>query len=92
MKQQRQSSSAESSSILPWAAFLHFIDSKEDSYTLANLLDKPIYDFLTSPNEDNNDGGNSTSTNTVIAIVSDHGLQYGPYYHSQKVRARAHWV
>ena len=69
-----------SSSSEPWAAFMHFIDSHEDTSTLVNMLDKPIYDFLTSLFDD------GYLNNTVIAVVSDHGLHYGPYFQSHQVR------
>ena len=77
------STSSSSQRTQPWAAFMHFIDSHEDTSTLVNMLDKPIHDFLRSLRDD------GYLNNTVVAVVSDHGLHYGPYFQSHKVRVDA---
>ena len=56
----------------PWASFLHFTDSHEDSMALAGVLDKPLSRFLLKATQLQN--------NTVILVMSDHGMHYGPYY------------
>ena len=54
----------------PWAAFAHFIDSHEDSYTAVAALDEPLQLFLNS----------EISDDTVVVVTSDHGLHYGSYF------------
>ena len=56
----------------PWAAFLSFIDSHEDSSTLISYLDDILLDFLQS----------IPKKNTLIVFSSDHGLHYGPTFAS----------
>lgn len=57
----------------PWAAFLSFIDSHEDSSTLISYLDGILMDFLQS----------IKLQNTLIVFTSDHGLHYGPTFASK---------
>lgn len=57
----------------PWAAFLSFIDSHEDSSTLISYLDDILLDFLQS----------IPLKNTLIVFTSDHGLHYGPTFASK---------
>merc|ERR1719193_1504869 len=54
-----------------WAQFLHFVDSREDSMTLASLLDDPLTAFFEEVGE---------LKNTAIVLVSNNGLDYGPYF------------
>jgi len=55
----------------PWAQFLHFIDSQEDTMALAGLLDDPLSNFLDWA---------SKQKNTAIVLVSPNGLDYGSYF------------
>lgn len=57
----------------PWAAFLSFTDSHEDSMTLIELLDNLFYNFLSEIN----------MSNTIVMVLSDHGLHYGPWFQSK---------
>lgn len=56
----------------PWAAFINFIDSHEDSSTLISYLDEILLDFIQS----------IPLNNTLIVFTSDHGLHYGPTFAS----------
>ena len=58
----------------PWAAFLSFIDSHEDTLTLISYLDGLLLDFLQDV---------LTNSNTMIIFTSDHGLHYGPAFQSK---------
>lgn len=58
----------------PWAAFLSFIDGHEDTLTLASLLDNVLLKFIHYTSK--------VTSNTVIVVLSDHGLHYGPYFRS----------
>lgn len=49
----------------PWAAFLSFIDSHEDTSTLISYLDGLLFDFLQRA---------MALKNTLIVFTSDHGL------------------
>ena len=60
----------------PWAAFLSFTDSHEDSMALAGVLDEPLSVFLTHLSSAGH------MKNTVIMLLSDHGMHYGPYYNT----------
>jgi hypothetical protein len=63
----------------PWAAFLSFVESQEDTGMLVGTLDLPIFGFLYSLRN------KMTALDwewTTIAVVSDHGLNYGPYVKS----------
>lgn len=51
----------------PWAAFVSFVDSHEDTLTLASYLDGMLAEFV-----------QSIPRNTVVLFTSDHGLHYGP--------------
>lgn len=57
----------------PWAAFLSFVDSHEDSLTLIGYLDGILMEFLQS----------IALKNTMIVFASDHGLHYGPTFASK---------
>ena len=50
----------------PWAAFLQFTDSEEDSMALAGVLDQPVSSFLTQAME--------FQSNTIIVITASHGM------------------
>ena len=61
----------------PWAAFVHMIDSHEDTMVLAGLLDEPLYNFIswfydTFIKEKRSDA--------MFVVTSDHGLHYGPFF------------
>ena len=56
----------------PVAAFLSFIDSHEDSWTLARVLDEPLSRLIRSLN--------NRARQMMIVVMSDHGLHYGPYF------------
>jgi len=58
----------------PWAAFLHFVDSHEDTSTLSTLLDPLLANFL----RETFDSGKLS--NAMVVMISDHGLHYGPYF------------
>ena len=51
----------------PWAAFLSFVDSHEDSLTLISYLDSILLDFLQR----------IPLKKTLVVFTSDHGLHYG---------------
>ena len=63
----------ESDQARPWAAFISFIDSHEDSLTLISYLDDLLVNFLQDI---------PMSKNTMILFTSDHGLHYGPTFAS----------
>ncbi|CAB9504937.1 Protein of unknown function (DUF229) [Seminavis robusta] len=75
-----------------WAALLHFIDSHEDTQTLEGTLDNPIWHFLFSIYEArekcamtlNKDIPCTVWDNTLLVLLSDHGLHYGGYLLSPK--------
>lgn len=54
----------------PWAAFLSFVDSHEDTSTLISYLDHLFFDFLQNDSLIDLDS-------TIILFSSDHGLHYG---------------
>ena len=64
--------------IQPWAAFLSFIDSHEDTMTVVSYLDGMFVEFLQSIDYDN----------TIVLLSSDHGLHYGPSFASNGERER----
>ena len=53
----------------PWAAFVSFVDSHEDTLTLVSYLDEMLADFV-----------QSIPKNTLVMFTSDHGLHYGPTF------------
>mmetsp|Transcript_36458 Transcript_36458/g.112782 ORF Transcript_36458/g.112782 Transcript_36458/m.112782 type:complete len:1213 (-) Transcript_36458:23-3661(-) len=58
--------------VAPWAALVHLVDSHEDSFGLAGVVDKPVAAFLRQTLAGRDD---------VLAVVlSDHGLHYGDYF------------
>eukprot|EP00571_Detonula_confervacea_P000538 CAMPEP_0172318456 /NCGR_PEP_ID=MMETSP1058-20130122/34927_1 /TAXON_ID=83371 /ORGANISM="Detonula confervacea, Strain CCMP 353" /LENGTH=1694 /DNA_ID=CAMNT_0013033295 /DNA_START=295 /DNA_END=5379 /DNA_ORIENTATION=+ len=57
----------------PWAAFISFIDSHEDSATLISYLDGILLNFLQD----------IPMQNTMILFTSDHGMHYGPGFASK---------
>lgn len=59
----------------PWAAFISFIDSHEDTSTLISYLDTLLVDFLQAVIK--------TAGPTMIVFTSDHGLHYGPMLESK---------
>ncbi|KAL7552327.1 hypothetical protein ACHAWF_015555 [Thalassiosira exigua] len=68
--------SGKSSHARPWAAFLSFLDSHEDSLTLVHYLDGILVDLLQDvPLKDED--------NTMVVFLSDHGLHYGPSFASK---------
>jgi len=56
----------------PWAAFLSFIDSHEDTLTLASYVDDLLVDFIQDV----------PIQNTLFLFTSDHGLHYGSTFQS----------
>ena len=64
----------------PFAAFLHFIDSHEDSLAVAAILDAPLTAFLEHVLE------SADARGTVLLVISDHGLHYGPYFQTEAGR------
>ena len=58
----------------PWAAFLSFVDSHEDTLTLISYLDRLLVDFIQDI---------AMHSNTMIIFTSDHGLHYGPTFSSR---------
>lgn len=66
-----------------WAAFASFVDSHEDTMSLALSLDDQFHKFLSGLS-------GSILDDTMILLVSDHGLHYGPFLQSrQGARERA---
>jgi len=63
----------------PWAAFLSFVDSHEDTMTVISILDKLLFNLLNDIN----------LSNTLVVFLSDHGLHYGPTFQSNGERERA---
>ena len=68
----------------PWAAFLSFTDSHEDTSTLAGTLDLPLYTFLSKLMRAKSNANIQDST--IVAVISDHGLHYGPYFPAAEAR------
>ena len=67
-----------------WAAFLSFTDGNEDTGSLVGALDVHIGKFLKDLQTSTTTSGKSAHRSslwdrTTIAIVSDHGLNYGYY-------------
>jgi hypothetical protein len=60
--------------VAPWAGFMHFVDTHEDTMVLSALLDSQISDFFERLNRE------KAFENTVVVLCSDHGLHYGPYF------------
>lgn len=62
----------------PWAAFLNFGEAHEDSMTLAGILDDPLSKFFREFFE------NPPKRPTVVTLLSDHGLHYGPAFQTAR--------
>jgi hypothetical protein len=58
----------------PFAAFLHFVDSHEDTSTLSTLLDSMLASFFREAFD------SGKLANATVVVISDHGLHYGPYF------------
>lgn len=71
-----------SSSQTPWAAFLSLVDTHEDTMTLATVLDQYLAEFLKDMTTEMI--ASNTFKNTAVAVLSDHGLHYGPYFQSME--------
>lgn len=69
--------------LLRWAAFLHFIDTHEDTMVLSSMLDAEMSSFLARL------GDVAAFENAVVIVTSDHGLHYGPYFQSRSGRREA---
>jgi len=67
-----------SAAAVPWAAFLSLVDTHEDTMTLGSIVDQYLEKFLHGINNDLENG-----KNTLIIVLSDHGLHYGPYFQSR---------
>jgi hypothetical protein len=76
----------------PWAAFVHFIDSHEDTLTMAGTIDQPLHDFIQALHARHarrharTDLDSSplapSSDEPIVVLLSDHGLHYGPYFNT----------
>lgn len=66
-----------------WAAFLHFVDTHEDTMVLAASVDDGLSRFIY------NLQSHGYLDNTVLIVTSDHGLHYGPYFQSEQGRREA---
>ena len=69
----------ESGAAQPWAAFLSFVDSHEDTSTLISYLDELFVNFLQKID----------LASTIVIFTSDHGLHYGPSFLSNGERERS---
>ena len=59
---------------IPWAAFVHFVDTHEDSLeATAERLDGPLAQFLEQMDA-------HVRQDTIVVVTSDHGLHYGPWF------------
>jgi hypothetical protein len=63
----------------PWAAFISFVDSHEDTLTLISYIDELLVEFLQKID----------LSNTIVVFSSDHGLHYGPSFLSNGEVERA---
>lgn len=63
----------------PWAGFVSFVDSHEDTLTLISYLDELMVNFLQTID----------LTKTVVVFSSDHGLHYGPSFVANGEKERA---
>ena len=68
---------------LRWAAFMHFIDSHEDTMVLSSVIDHNVSNFLEKLDED------QKLDETIVIFCSDHGLHYGSYFQSRSGRREA---
>lgn len=68
---------------LRWAAFVHFIDTHEDTMVLSSLLDGQLSSFLERIGE------SEVLDSSLVVLTSDHGLHYGPYFQSRSGRREA---
>lgn len=66
----------------PWAAFAHFVDSREDSMVLEGTLDEVLWRALYSMFQLQNDSDQKVWDNTMIVVTSTHGMHYGSYLSS----------
>jgi hypothetical protein len=66
----------------PWAAFLSFTDSQEDTNVLAAALDEPIASFLAAWKN----GRPRDFDNTLVVVVSNRGLSHGSYVQTRQGR------
>jgi Protein of unknown function (DUF229) len=66
-----------------WAAFLHFVDSHEDTMILASTVDLGLSHFLQQVKSSGH------LDDTVLIVTSDHGLHYGPYFLTEEGRREA---
>lgn len=69
--------------LLRWAAFLHFIDTHEDTMVLSSMLDIEMASFLERL------AGLGVLDGAFVVVTSDHGLHYGPYFQSRSGRREA---
>ena len=65
-----------------WAAFASFIDSHEDTNVLAATLDDPIFDFVSDLHATHP----KVFEDTMIVLLSDHGLHYGSSLQTEEGR------
>ena len=69
--------------VSPWAGFVHFVDSHEDTMILAGAIDRQISDFLARLEK------KRILNNAFVIFCSDHGLHYGPYFQASSGRREA---
>ena len=75
---------------LPVAAFVHLIDSHEDSMILGTIVDAVVADFLEKiisnleaeppPGAEEWNSNAQQRRPTVFVVTSDHGIHYGPFF------------
>jgi membrane-anchored protein YejM (alkaline phosphatase superfamily) len=62
---------------------MHFVDSHEDMMVLSATLDQGLHNFLKTMES------NGHFENSVVILVSDHGLHYGPNFPTRQGRREA---
>jgi hypothetical protein len=66
-----------------WAAFLHFVDSHEDTMVLGASVDQGLSQFIHELQS------RGHLDDTLLIVTSDHGLHYGPFFQSEQGRREA---
>jgi hypothetical protein len=61
---------------VPYAAFVHAVDSHEDSNALVRVIDRPLSAFLAGWRA-------AHGESAAMLVLSDHGLHYGPYFRTR---------
>lgn len=73
----------ETNPLLRWAAFLHLVDSHEDTMILAASVDQGLSEFIRRIK------AMGCFNDTLLILTSDHGLHYGPFFQSEVGRREA---